>query len=404
MQSGAGKRVQKQSILYALVGLMIAFELLGRGLGYEVRDAFSQMLDGSGSGKAVLDALGASFASPDFAFLNARNLTNLTTQVAVNGILAVGMTLIILTGGIDLSVGSVVALSGIVLGLCDVRFGMPGLAVGAAVLTGLLAGGVNGLFVARLRIPPFVISLGTLVIARGLALIFSNSSAIAPLSEPIRFIGGGFVGATVVGVAYTAGIVAVPLQARRHGTGTGEALRSFLDPQVVLYSILGAGAIYVFNVDRGVPVPALLLGVLAACGIFLTQRTVFGRSLYAIGGNESAAVLSGLNVPSVKLRTYAIMGALAGVCGVILAGRLNSATPTEGNLLELDAIASVVIGGTSLQGGVGRIQGSIIGAFIIGVLNNGMDMLEISSNWQMVTKGLIIVFAVYTDARMRKAA
>jgi ABC-type xylose transport system permease subunit len=200
-----------------------------------------------------------------------------------------------------------------------------------------------------------------------------------------------------------AGVVAYAASRARgsHGEAAASPWRRALSPEVVLLAVVGLGGTLLFAFDRGLPVPLTILVAVTLAGVFLSRATVFGRSLYAIGGNEQAAVLSGVRVPRVKLYVYTIMGLLAGVCGIILAGRLNSATPTEGQLLELDAIASVVIGGASLSGGVGGIVGSIIGAFIIGTLNNGMDMLEISSNWQMITKGIIIIFAVYSDARLR---
>lgn len=389
---------RRHTILFALLALMVAFEFLGRILSSDVLDALTQMRSGNGTGGAVFDAAARSLASGDFVFLNPRNITNLVLQVSVNGILAVGMTLVILTGGIDLSVGSVVALSGVILGLCEQRLGLgTGVALATTAVVGLLTGTINGVLIARFRIPAFVITLGMLVIARGLALILSGSAAIAPLSPAIRFIGGGFLAsfATVgVGAAAGAGVLA---------KGWGAKLRAAANLQTFLFALLALGLVTAFSLDRGLPIPALVMAVVAAAGMFLTRATTFGRSLYAIGGNEPAAVLSGLSVTRIKTGVYALMGVLAAVSGVILAGRLNSATPTEGNLLELDAIASVVIGGASLTGGFGRVQGSIIGAFIIGTLNNGMDLLEISSNWQMVAKGLIIVFAVYSDAKLRPA-
>jgi ABC-type xylose transport system permease subunit len=170
----------------------------------------------------------------------------------------------------------------------------------------------------------------------------------------------------------------------------------------ILFLGLSGLALWSFFTDRGLPVPVLILIMVAGIGMFVLGRTTFGRGLYALGGNETAALLSGIPVQRIKFTVYLVMGLLAGVAGIILSGRLNSATPTEGQLMELDAIAAVVIGGTSLQGGVGRIHGSIIGAFIIGVLNNGMDMLELSTDYQMVMKGLIIVFAVWSDSSKKR--
>jgi ABC-type xylose transport system permease subunit len=163
-------------------------------------------------------------------------------------------------------------------------------------------------------------------------------------------------------------------------------------------------AFYCFMNDRGLPIPTLILFSFAGAGIFVLQKLPLGRYIYAIGGNEEASHLSGIPVKKVKWTVYAFMGFLAGTCGALLAARLNSAAPTEGQLMELDAIAAVVIGGTSLMGGLGTIGGSLIGAFLIGTLNNGMDILEVDSNYQMVIKGIIIIFAVWFDARQKQKA
>ncbi|MCA2961147.1 MAG: hypothetical protein IOD12_12910 [Silvanigrellales bacterium] len=415
------------STLLALVVLMFLFELTGRVWTSEVKS----MVLGALSGEAALDidALGrsvlSSLTSTDAAFFTSRNLTNLTLQVSINGILAIGMTMVILTAGIDLGIGSVVALCGICLGLAQAKWAWPlpaSLAFAAAV--GASVGSVNGFLISRFRIPPFVVTLGFLVIARGLALIFSGSSAISPLSDEVQFLGGGFVTPWFLVGALVLGVVASTLFSRaslRSSSGADTAARLAASNTVqaevktspkgaslvewavggTLFLALASLALWTFFTDRGLPVPVLILIICAAIGMFVLQKTTFGRGLYALGGNETAALLSGIPVQRIKFTVYLIMGLLAGIAGIILSGRLNSATPTEGQLMELDAIAAVVIGGTSLQGGVGRIQGSIIGAFIIGVLNNGMDMLELSTDYQMVMKGLIIVFAVYSDSRSK---
>lgn len=435
------------STLLALVVLMFLFELAGRIWTYEVKSMVLAAL----SGEEALDfgALGRSLASSltssEASFFTSRNLTNLSLQVAINGILAIGMTMVILTAGIDLGVGSVVALCGIGLGLAQAKWNWPlPLSLAFAAAIGASVGSVNGFLISRFRIPPFVVTLGFLVIARGLALIFSGSSAISPLSDEVQFLGGGFVtpwilvGALVLGLVVTKVFSRAPLRsssgadtaarlaAAASATASGSGLdaaktappvpaaakadaaaakqKSLLEYAVggALFLALTGLALWAFFTDRGLPVPVLILIVCASIGIFVLQKTTFGRGLYALGGNETAALLSGIPVQRIKFTVYLIMGLLAGIAGIILSGRLNSATPTEGQLMELDAIAAVVIGGTSLQGGVGRIQGSIIGAFIIGVLNNGMDMLELSTDYQMVMKGLIIVFAVYSDSRSKR--
>jgi D-xylose transport system permease protein len=409
--SGIRDLFRPYSTLLALLLLMLIFELAGRVWNSDVQELVQGAISGESSltfaelWQAILQGLTASDAS----FLSAHNLTNLTLQVSLNGILAIGMTFVILTGGIDLGVGSVVALCGVCLGLAQTKGGwslpsslMLAMAVGSGI------GAINGFLISRFRIPPFVVSLGFLVIARGLALILSGSAAISPLADPIRFLGGGFVSTWVL-VAFGALLAFGSLYLQRGArSGTGETKESHQSASTnwsealvggSMFCLLSGLILWVFFADRGLPVPVLILVLCAAAGIFVLSRTTFGRGIYALGSNETAAMLSGIPVKKLKASVYVVMGALAALAGIVLAGRLNSATPTEGQLMELDAIAAVVIGGTSLQGGSGRIQGSIIGAFIIGVLNNGMDMLELSTDYQMVTKGLIIVFAVWTDSR-----
>lgn len=286
------------------------------------------------------------------SFLTSRNLTNLLRQASINGILASGMTIIILTGGIDLSIGSVVALCGIVIGVTQVNMGWADLGLGGAVasaglavLAGTILGIVNGALISGLRIAPFVISLGMMVIARGLALIFSGGASLAPMSSDFSPV----------------------------------ANASFLG-----FPILGL----------------FLLAVMGTIGFVLT-RTTFGRAIYAVGSNERAAFWAGVPVRRVTFLAYAIMGVLSGLAGVLLTARLNGADPNAGQLFELDAIAAVVIGGTSLKGGQGSILGTLVGTLTIATLNNGMDLLGVPSFYQMVLKGVIIVLAVGLDRGQR---
>jgi len=337
----------------------------------------------------------------DGGFLSARNLSNLVRQASINGLLAGGMTLIILTGGIDLSVGSVVALCGILAGLTQVNHGWAGLgAVGAwgslavAVLAGTLIGALNGTLIAVLRLAPFVITLGMMVMARGFALILSDGAAIAPVGESL----GSLANANLPmpwTVAFTT-VVLMTLIWR--GLRIGKAERGDLVFPFATLALLS----YAFITYRGIPVLSLfLMAVLGVLG-FVLARTTFGRSVYALGSNERAAYWAGVPLKKVTILVYIIMGALAGLGGLLLTARLNGADPNAGQLFELDAIAAVVIGGTSLKGGQGSIMGSFIGALMIATLNNGMDLLGVSSFYQMVFKGLIIVVAVSLDHGQRR--
>lgn len=288
-------------------------------------------------------------------FLSTRNILNVLRQTSINGILAIGMTFVILTRGIDLSVGSVVALGGIVAAsfATTSSTGMvagapyPALvAIGVGLLVGMACGGVSGLIVSRFHVPAFVATLGMLSAARGLTLIYSGGRPIPALTEEFRWI------------------------------GTGSVL--------------------------GIPVPIfLLLGTFAVAHFVLTQ-TRFGRHIYAVGGNPHAAKVSGLPVRRIRFSVYVIAGALAGLGGMILAARTGSALPQAGIAYELDAIAAVVIGGTSLAGGVGRVTGTLIGALLIGVMNNGLDLMGVESYYQQVIKGLLIVAAVMLDRSKNK--
>jgi len=340
-------------------------------------------------------------------FLTPRNLTNLTRQVALNGILAVGMTFVILIGGIDLSVGSVVALSGVVAGILQVNQGLAQwtdgaawagalITLAAAMLTGLLCGIFNATLITRGRIAPFIITLGMMVIARGLALIFSDGAAISPLGDAFNELGQGYISASnsVVLIAVLTLLSAALAWLRAAGASLPARVGG-LASRV----LLGAGAAYVFGNYQGIPIPVAIFGVLAFAGMVLLDRTRFGRFVLAIGGNPEAAWLAGVPIRPITFSLYAGLGALAGLSGAILSARLNGALPTSGELFELDAIAAVVIGGTSLLGGVGTIRGSVLGAFFIGALNNGMSLMDITEFYQKVIKGVIIILAVWFDQR-----
>ena len=287
-------------------------------------------------------------------FLTSRNIINVLRQTSINGILAIGMTFVILTRGIDLSVGSVVAMAGVV----SARFAttsaagfIPGapyvaavpLAVG--VLTGIALGALSGLAVARFAVPAFVATLGMLSAARGLTLIYSGGRPIPALTDGYRWIGTGDI--------------------------------------------------------AGIPVPSILFGLVFALSHFVLTRTRFGRHVYAVGGNPHAAKVSGLPVRRIRFLVYVISGGLAAIAGMILTARTGSALPQAGVAYELDAIAAVVIGGTSLAGGIGRVTGTVIGALLIGVMNNGLDLLGVESYYQQVIKGGLIVAAVMLDRSRR---
>jgi len=290
------------------------------------------------------------------AFLQTRNLLNVVRQISVMGLIAFGVTTIIITGGIDLSSGSVLALAAVTAASLaqqadwhDAKY--PGLnlplivPILVALGVGALTGFINGSIIARFKIPPFIATLGMMTVARGFALIYSERP-VSGLKDSYNFIGQG----------------------------------AFL----------------------GIPIPIIIFVGVAILMHVLLSNTRFGRHVYALGGNEQAARISGLNIGRIKILVYMLAGLLSGLAGLVLSSRIGSGQPGLGQSYELDAIAAAVIGGTSLSGGIGTIWGTIVGALIIGVLNNGMDLLNVSAYWQIILKGSIIVVAVIIDERKNR--
>lgn len=282
-------------------------------------------------------------------FLTTKNIFNILRQNASNLFLATGMTMVIILGGIELSVGSVIALSGVVAAGCVVNFGLPEI-VGflAAIAVGALVGMFNGIFICKTNIPPFIVTLASMNITKGIALVLTGGSPIRCMTDMFKFPGAGYVGP--------------------------------------------------------VPTPVILMLIVFVIAVLIVNRTQLGRHIYAVGGNAQAAQFSGINVQKVKFIVYTYTGIMAGIAGVIVASRLYSGQPTAGDGAEMDAIASVVVGGTSMSGGSGRLGGTLIGVLIIGVLNNGLNLMGVDSNWQYIVKGFVILLAVYVDfIRNRKA-
>jgi ribose/xylose/arabinose/galactoside ABC-type transport system permease subunit len=334
-------------------------------------------------------------------FLASRNLTNLMRQASINGILAGGMTLVILTGGIDLSIGSIVALCGILVGISQVHWGFAEMGFAGALLSavlgiasGLFFGAISGGLIAWFRIAPFVITLGSMVIARGFAMIISDGASISPMGEGIGQLAGAYL-PPLLGAAFV--LVTLATLAIRTFKKSKSDRVSGVFPLITL-TLIGIS----FVTYRGFPLLTvfLLFTLVGLHGIL--KYTTLGRSIFALGSNEKAAYWAGIPIKKTTVFVYTVMGALAGLAGVLLTSRLNGADPNAGQLFELDAIAAVVIGGTSLRGGVGSIMGCFIGALTIATLNNGMDLLGVPSFYQMVFKGFIIIIAVSFDSSQRK--
>jgi D-xylose transport system permease protein len=334
-------------------------------------------------------------------FVSARNLTNLMRQASINGVLAGGMTMVILTGGIDLSIGSLVALAGICVGISQVQWGWSASGIQGAVFSVLLSlligmgiGLFNGFLIAALGIAPFVITLGMMVVARGFSMILSNGSSISPMGPELNELAGGYIGGAP---SYFLMVVLFAGFAFQYFRGHRSEKLSFVGPALAMLIFS-----YAFFEYRGVPHLALFLIIVLMGLAFLLTRTVFGRSIFAIGSNERAAYWAGVSIKKTTVIVYGLMGLLTGLAGFLLTSRLNGADPNAGQLFELDAIAAVVIGGTSLKGGTGSVLGSLAGALTIATLNNGMDLLGVSSFYQMVFKGFIIIIAVSLDRGQQK--
>lgn len=312
----------------------------------------------------VLLVITFALLSPEF--LTTSNLSILVKHVAINAILAIGMTFVILSGGIDLSVGAIAGLCGIVAGallgpglqiapLGVVVYLHTWMVIAVALVIGMAVGALNGWLVARLGVAPFIATLGSLYVARGAALLTSDGATFPNLAGAADLGNTGF-------------------------------------PWLGTASVLG------------LPVVVWVMAGLAAAAVFVAGYTPFGRQVYAVGGNERAALLAGVRVARVKLLVYVISGLCSALVGVIIAAQLGAAHPATGQTFELNAIAAVVLGGTSLMGGRGTIGGTLIGAFVIGVLADGLVLLGVSEFWQMVVKGLVIVLAVVLDQFQRRSS
>jgi D-xylose transport system permease protein len=341
-------------------------------------------------------------------FLESRNFSNLMRQTSVTGVLAVGMLMVIITAQIDLSIGSVVGLAGGIAAIAQGWYGQ-GLVVSlvSGIVVAIIIGAVQGSLTAYLNIPAFIVTLGGLLAWRGVILGMSRGETIPLRLQGFKAIGQNYVDPRAGWILAALGVAAVVWMTiarnrarRRHSLAVpslgSTVLRIAVPAGVILWFI------YTMNTYEGVPIPVIVLIAIALAGAFLTQNTTFGRYLYAIGGNPDAARLSGINIRKHILAVFCIMGGLTGVASIIYTARVGSASPDAGQLLELDAIAACVIGGTSLMGGRGTVFGAILGALIMASLDNGMSLMKVQSFSQMIIKGAILVLAVGLDMAGRK--
>ncbi|WP_121062552.1 multiple monosaccharide ABC transporter permease [Chachezhania antarctica] len=339
------------------------------------------------------------------------NLTNLILQNSYIVIMAIGMLMVIVCGHIDLSVGSVLGFIGALAAVLIVDLDIPyGIAAVICLAVGAVIGMAQGFWVAYFRIPSFIVTLAGMLVFKGLTLWLLEGQSVGPFPAEFRLISSGFVPdllggeelnlfSLLIGVAVATGLFLLSFRTRLMQQKTGiadEPLPFFVVKSVLIFAALVYMS-WLMADFRGLPNVFIVMALLIAIYSFVTSKTTFGRRLYAIGGNEKAASLSGINSKRLTFLTFANMGMLAALAGLVFAARLNTATPKAGISFELDVIAAVFIGGASMSGGVGTVVGAVVGAFIMGVMNNGMSILGIGIDWQQVIKGLVLLAAVIFD-------
>ncbi|GLS91747.1 xylose ABC transporter permease [Psychromonas marina] len=342
------------------------------------------------------------------SYLSPRNISNLFRQTAITGILAIGMVFVIISGEIDLSVGSMMGLLGGGAAILDVWFGFPlPLTIVLTLGAGLLLGLWNGWWVAYRKVPSFIVTLAGMLAFRGILIGITDGTTVAPTSSELAIIGQSYLPNMVSLMIGIGGLAAYFGWQKKHdlkqksynievAPSTPKLIKSVLLGVAILSFIL------LLNDYRGVPTPVLLLCLFTLLGTFIASKTRFGRRIYAIGGNIDAARLSGINVDKNKLAVFAMNGFLVAIAALILISRLGAGSPSAGNIAELDAIAACVIGGASMSGGVGIVFGAVVGAFIMASLDNGMSMMDVPTFWQYIVKGGILLLAVWMDSATKQ--
>ena len=343
-------------------------------------------------------------------FITTRNISNLFRQASFTGIMAVGMTLVIVTGGIDLSAGMTMGFIGCIMAVCQVWFGMSTpVTIIIGVILGIVIGTLEGAIIAYTGIAPFIVTLGAQLIFRGGMLAVTGGQTIAPFKESYKFWGTAYVSPIVGWVLGVVAIVALLIgelrkrkAKQKYGSLTESAGQMF--GRWIIMSALIAVVVFILNDFQGIPIPVLVMIIVVVIFTFISQKTTFGRSVYAIGGNIAAARYAGLNVKKNLTLVYMLNGLLCAVAAVIYTARLNGGTAQAANgNYELDAIASAVIGGTSMTGGVGKVSGAILGAVIMMSIDNGMSMMNLDAYWQFIVKGIILVAAVLFDTKTKNS-
>ncbi|MCL4271645.1 MAG: sugar ABC transporter permease [Anaerolineales bacterium] len=339
------------------------------------------------------------------------NITNLVLQNSYIIIMALGMLLIIVSGWIDLSVGSVAAFVGAIAAVMMVKWDMHwSITIFVSLIIGAAIGAFQGYWVAYVKIPAFIVTLAGMLIFRGLTLVILQGEAVGPFPTEFQRLSSGFISdffkvegfhvtTIVIGVLISVVLFILDLRGRQNQQKYGfEVLPFYLFvAKNVFITFAVMGLCYLMASYKGLPTVMVILSILITLYAFVTSQTTIGRRIYAMGGNEKAARLSGVNTPRLLFGTFVNMGVLAALAGLIVTARLNTATPKAGDGFELDVIAACFIGGASASGGVGKVIGAVVGAFLIGVMNNGMSILGIGIDWQQTIKGLVLLLAVFFD-------
>jgi len=346
----------------------------------------------------------------DGGFTSARNLSNLMRQMSITGILACGMVFVIISGEIDLSIGSLLGLLGGLAAVLDVTHGLPlPLSIAIVLGAGLMLGFLNGFLTAYAGIPSFIVGLGGMLAYRGVVIGLLDGATVAPVSPGMEQLGQAYLpplAGVVLGVALfvLAGVLAwrQRVSQARHNLPLIPMWRSVF--RVAVAGAVLYGLITTFNSYEGIPLPVLILLALLAVFSYIARQTVFGRRIYAVGSNMEATRLSGINVKAVKLWIFGLMGLMCALAGLINTARLAAGSPSAGVSAELDVIAACFIGGTSMRGGAGTVHGALVGALVMASLDNGMSMLDVDAYWQMIVKGLILTLAVWLDVATRSGS
>lgn len=342
------------------------------------------------------------------SFLTNRNISNLTRQMAVVGILGITMVLVIVTGGIDLSAGSVMGFVGCCAAVFQVKLGMETpMVILLCLLIGLLIGLLEGALIAYASMAPFIVTLGGQLAFKGGILAVTGGKTVAPMQQSFLFWGQDYFipmfgwGAAAIAIAVRAvSMVNRRKQQKKYGSVMEPLSHAILS--LSIFSAILLAAVAVLNTYKGIPVPVMLMLVLVVIFTFIAQRTTFGRSIYAIGGNVAAARFSGIDVRKNLTVVYMLNGLMCAIAGMVFTARLNAGTQQAGLNYELDAIAASVIGGTSMTGGVGKVSGALLGALIMASIDNGMSMMNLDAYWQYIVKGMILVLAVWFDTQTQK--